>query len=123
MIQPQSGPPRGGSRAARAYQASDAHRGLRAREADVFRRVLGGLRAARQADPITRTRALADNRRLWIAVVDLVRDPDNALPAELRASIASVGLSVQREMDREEPDFEFLIAVNESIADGLSGPS
>lgn len=123
MMQPYPGLPRAGSRAARAYQASDAHRGLRAREADVFRRVLGGLRAARQADPITRTRALADNRRLWIAVVDMVQDSDNALPVDLRAAIASVGLSVQREMDQEKPDFDFLIAVNENIADGLNGPS
>lgn len=121
MMPPEARQP--GTRAARAYQASAAHRGVRAQEADVFRRVLGGLRAARFADPISRTRALADNRRLWIAVVDLVRDPDNALPVDLRAAIASVGLSVQREMDRERPDFDFLIAVNEGIADGLSGPS
>lgn len=110
------------TRAAQAYQASAAHRGLRAREADVFRRVIGALRAARHADPITRTRALADNRRLWIAVVDLVRDPENALPTDLRAAIASVGLSVQREMNRDAPDMDFLIAVNENIADGLADP-
>jgi len=109
------------ARAAQAYQASAAHRGLRAQEADVFRRVIGALRAARLADPITRTRALADNRRLWIAVVDLVRDPDNALPVDLRAAIASVGLSVQREMNRDLPDLDFLISVNESIAEGLGG--
>jgi flagellar biosynthesis regulator FlaF len=39
---------------------------------------------------------------------------------ELRASIVSVGLIVQREMDREAPDFDFLIAINENIAAGLS---
>ena len=49
-----------------------------------------------------------------------MRDPLNALPVELRASIVSVGLIVQREMDREAPDFDFLIAINENIAAGLS---
>ena len=39
----------------------------------------------------------------------------------LRASIVSVGFAVQREMDREDPDFDFLISINENIAAGLSG--
>jgi len=109
------------TQAAQAYQASSAHRSLRVQEADVFRRVIGALRASRVADAVTRTRALADNRRLWMMVVDLVGDPANALPTDLRAAIASVGLSVQREMNRETPDFDFLIAVNENIAEGLGG--
>ncbi len=70
---------------------------------------------------LPRVRAIADNRRLWMTVSDLMRDPLNALPEELRASIVSVGLTVQREMDREAPDFNFLIAINENIAAGLSG--
>jgi flagellar biosynthesis regulator FlaF len=109
------------SRATQAYQASAAHRSMRAQEADIFRRAIGALRAARDADPIARVRALADNRRVWIAVVDLVRDPENRLPQDLRAAIASVGIAVQREMDRDKPDFDFLISVNENMAAGLSG--
>jgi flagellar protein FlaF len=109
------------SRAARAYAAAAAHRSLREQEADVFRRANAALRAAREKGPIPRVRALADNRRLWITVLDLLRDPANALPAGLRASIISVGLAVQRELERDEPDLEFLIAINESIAAGLSG--
>jgi flagellar biosynthesis regulator FlaF len=50
-----------------------------------------------------------------------MRDPLNALPQELRASIVSVGAAVQREMDQEKPDFDFLIAINENIAAGLRG--
>jgi flagellar biosynthesis regulator FlaF len=109
------------SHATRAYQAGAAHRSVREQEADVFRRAIGALRAARAADAISQARALADNRRLWMMVVDLVRDPANRLPVELRAAIASVGLAVQREMDNERPDFDFLIAVNENIAAGLGG--
>lgn len=89
-------------------------------EADVFLRATGGLRAARDLGALPRVRAIADNRRLWMTVSDLMRDPLNALPVELRASIVSVGLIVQREMDREAPDFDFLIAINENIAAGLS---
>jgi hypothetical protein len=32
-----------------------------------------------------------------------------------------VGIAVEREMDGDEPDFGFLIAVNEAIAAGLGG--
>src|SRR5450631_1999611 len=73
--------------AARAYEASSNHRSPREQEADVFRRANGALKAARVAEPISRTRALSDNRLLWLAVDNLMRDPMNALPQELRASI------------------------------------
>ena len=107
--------------AMRAYEAAATHRSQREQEADVFRRAIGALKAARDGNALHRVRALADNRRLWMAVHDLMRDPDNDLPPELRASIISVGLTVQREMDRDQPDFGFLIAVNENFAAGLAG--
>ena len=109
------------NQAVHAYGAAVSHRSQRQQEADVFRRAIGALKAAREGDAIRRVRALADNRRLWMAITDLMRDPDNALPLELRASIMSVGLAVQREMDQESPDFGFLIAVNEDLAAGLDG--
>jgi flagellar biosynthesis regulator FlaF len=104
--------------AALAYAASAARRSSREQEADVFRYANAMLRRA-QSD-VAQTRALADNRRLWSTVIDLMKDPTNALPVELRASIVSVGLSVQREMERSRPDVDFLIAVNEDIAAGLA---
>lgn len=110
------------TQAARAYQAASTHRSQRAQEADVFHHVIGGLKAARTAGPIARVRALADNRRLWVTVNDLMQDPTSALPMELRASIISVGLAVQREMDTEVPNLDFLISINEEIAAGLSDP-
>lgn len=87
----------------------------------MFRRAIGALRAAKSAGPVEQVRALADNRRLWTAIDNLMRDPANQLPQPLRASIISVGLAVRREMEQTFPDFEFLIGVNESIAAGLSG--
>ncbi len=112
---------------AHAYRAARAAMPVRAQEADVFHRVTGGLRAvlAARATPgvdegLRAVRALADNRRLWMAVEGLLSDPANALPAPLRASIISVGRSVLREMERPEPDLGFLIEVNENVAAGLS---
>jgi flagellar biosynthesis activator protein FlaF len=108
--------------AMKAYAASATHRSPREQEADVFRRATAALRNGRAANPVLQVRALADNGRLWSTVIDLMRDPDNGLPPDLRASIVSVGLAVQREMQRDAPDFDFLIGVNEDIAAGLSGP-
>jgi flagellar biosynthesis regulator FlaF len=109
------------TQATRAYQTAATYRSQREQEADVFRRANGALKVARDAEPLHRVRAIADNRLLWTTVADLMRDPLNALPLELRASIVSVGLAVQREMQREAPDFDFLIAINENMAAGLSG--
>lgn len=105
----------------RAYGASAAVRSLGEQEADVFLRANGALRAARQGTQTDRVRALADNRLLWRTVLALIHDPASRLPMALRGAIASIGLAVQRETNRENPNFDFLIAVNENIAAGLSG--
>ena len=106
--------------AAKAYKAAAAHRSVREQEADVFRLINGRLRGAQTQGAMPRARALADNRLLWITVADLMRDPANALPPDLRANILSIGKAVEREMDRAEPNFEFLIEINENIAGGLA---
>ena len=106
--------------AARAYRSAAGHRSPREQEADVFRHVVGALRAAKD-DPGRRGAAVADNCRLWLMVGDLVRDPANALPPSLRGQLVSVSQALQREMTLAEPDLDFLIAVNENIAAGLSG--
>ena len=107
-------------RASRAYQAAADSRSLRMQEADIFHRATGALRAAVDGNEFDRVRAVADNRRLWLTVIGLVEDPGNALPPPVRATIISVGRSVQRAMDAPSPDFEFLIAVNENVVAGLS---
>jgi flagellar biosynthesis regulator FlaF len=106
--------------AAQAYRSAASHRSLREQEADVFRRANGALRAARNASAADRARAIADNRRLWLLVSDLVLDPENALPVPLKAGLASIARTVQVEVRRPQPDFDFLIAINENIAAGLS---
>ncbi len=88
----------------------------------MFYRANAALRRAKTTESrIVRVRALADNDRLWMTVIGVSRDPLNALPAEIRAKLVSVGLAVQREMQREAPDIDFLLAINENVAAGLSG--
>lgn len=108
------------AQAAQAYGNASAHRSQRSQEAEVFRRVIGTLKAARQAGEMAQVKALSDNRRLWMTVADVLRDPANTLPVALRSSILSLGICVHREMDQPTPDFDFLISVNENIAEGLS---
>ena len=108
--------------AARAYQSSSGYRSARLQEADVFHRANGVLRTALNAGSLDRVRAVADNRQRWRTVMDLMHDPENRLPVPVRASLVSVGRSVQREMEAASPDLDFLIAVNENIAAGLSAP-
>jgi len=107
-------------KAARAYQTAASHRTLREQEADVFRRANAALKVARNGSVVDQSRALADNRRLWLTVHQLLVDPANELPDALRSSIIAVGRTVRREMDKAAPDYEFLIEVNENIATGLS---
>ena len=107
--------------ASRAYASAAVNKTTREQEADVFRAVIARLQAARPDSPIARVRALADNRRLWMVVADLVRDPLNPLPPETRAGIISLSHTVQREMDADDPSFDFLITINRNMADGLSG--
>jgi flagellar biosynthesis regulator FlaF len=109
------------TQAIQAYRATNRFRSQREQEADVFRTVTAALKTARSGSAIRQVRALADNRRLWTMVVDLMADPRNALPVPLRASILSVGMTVQREMDGDAPNFDFLISINENIAAGLAG--
>ena len=105
----------------RGYGATQRTRTLREQEADVFRRVNYGLKAALTSDPIDRARAISDNRRLWFAIEAALVNPDNQLPEITRVGIMRLGRSVQREMENLEPDINFLIDINEQMIAGLSG--
>ena len=111
------------NKARQAYRNASQFRPLRDREADVFRQTIDTLKEGMSATDIQKTRALADNRRLWMCIIDLMRDPASEVPPELRASILSVGMTVQRAMEDEPVDFDFLISINENFAAGLSTPS
>ena len=80
--------------AIQAYKTASRYRSQREQEADVFHQAIVGLRRGQDGTAMQQIRALADNRRLWMMVIDLMRDPTNALPESLRVSMVSVGLSV-----------------------------
>ena len=107
---------------ARAYGATRAALDPREQEADIIRRVTFGLRDAKDRDDdLMRVKAMADNRRLWLAMESALLHPSNQLPQQVRAGLISLGRLVQREMDGGDPDLAFLIEVNEQIAAGLAG--
>ena len=105
----------------RGYGATQRTRTLREQEADVFRRVNFGLKAALNGDAIDRARAIADNRRLWFAIEAALVNPENLLPEVTRVGIMRLGRGVQREMENPEPDIAFLININDQMIAGLSG--
>lgn len=110
----------GFSEAVRAYATASSRRSVRQQEAEVFRTLNAALRHGRDSGGAARTRALANVIRLWNSVIDLLGDPENALPPDLRAAIISLGMAVRREAQRDEPEIDFIIAVNENIAAGLA---
>lgn len=67
--------------------------------------------------------ALHFTRRVWIAFLDDLGSPENALPKELRANLISIGLWLLREADDirmgRADNFEGLIEVSQIIRDGI----
>jgi flagellar biosynthesis regulator FlaF len=110
-------PPQGRSQGAAAYRRRISAKHM---EAEVFTRATRSIREA-EATPssLNQARAVADNRRLWDAVLVCVLDPGNALPKGLRAQLASLARTVLRECDGETPDLAFVAEMNEQIAAGL----
>lgn len=106
--------PRGHAAAAYRQRRTPRHG-----EAEVFAEANRRLRAGSGDGPLGRVRAVADNRRLWVMVLDLVSETENQLPPALRGQIASLAHAVVRECDAAEPDVGFLVETNEQMAAGL----
>jgi flagellar protein FlaF len=103
----------------------DSHKAMRARERAAMDRVIAMLRAARDKGPQSRElfEALFYLRRLWTIFLDDLRDPNNELPDQLRAGIISIGIWMNKEIDRVRSglatDLTPMIEINELIRDGL----
>ena len=106
-----------GMTVALADRPRSAGRSLREQEADTFRRATTAMRVAQDGSDLAR--AIAHNRLLWSTVITTLRDPGNALPAELRSSLVLLGMVVERELNAEHPDLSFVIGINEHITAGL----
>ena len=70
--------------------------------------------------------ALSENQRLWSALKHDLADEGNSLPLDLRASLISIALWVERQTGSvlaAEANVEPLVAVNRSICSGLAHSS
>ena len=80
-----------------------------------------GLKATLNADAVDQARAIADNRRLWMALEAAVLHSANQLPEALEGSILDMSRMVQKKMDLQTRDIPFLINMNEQMIAALSG--
>ena len=98
---------------------------MRAREREAMDRVIAMLRAAQEKGPQSRERveALYYLRRLWMIFITDLQDPNNELPDQLRAGIISIGIWMNKEIDRvlggQTNDLTPMIEINQLIRDGL----
>ena len=113
-----------------AYQqAATRAESPRDMEYRLFAQVTRALIAAAALDPTDiggRIDALDWNRRLWSALGADCADPNNQLPAALRASFISLSIWVSKHTSaviRRQEDIEALIDVNKMIMQGLAANS
>lgn len=107
-------------------KANQTTRTPRSNERDIIALVTRRLKAAAatQEDQILVSRSISDNLTLWSVLVSDVMMPENGLPEDLKAQIASVGMAVIREcrkLNSGQPvNLQALITINESIIEGLA---
>ena len=111
-----------------AYQQA-ATRAETPRETEyrLFAQVTRALVEAAQCDPSDirgRIDALDWNRRVWSTLGTACADPDNQLPADLRASIISLSIWVGKhtsQVIRRKEEIQPLVDINRMIMQGLRG--
>jgi flagellar protein FlaF len=100
-----------------------ATQGPREIEIRAFRYVNGLLAAVTDGDVLARMTALRKNFQLWSMLLSDLMLPDNALPAELKAHLASLSLWAQNECNRamfeDGRSLEPLITVNRDMIEAL----
>ena len=103
----------------------DSRQVLREQERNAMDRVIDMLRAAQDKGENSREaiEAIFYLRRLWAIFLDDLRNPENELPEQLRAGIVSIGIWMNKEIDRfragQTKDLTPIIEINEIIRDGL----
>jgi flagellar protein FlaF len=103
----------------------DSRQAMRARERQAMDRVIAMLRAAQETGPQSRERvdALYYLHRLWMIFLNDLNDSNNELPDQLRAGIISIGIWMNKEIDRVRggvtSDLTPMSEINELIRDGL----
>lgn len=96
-------------------------------EADIFRRLNFALKKAYDdGNDLALVKAAADVRRYWAFLLGSLTDAHNPLPAQVKDSIIQIARAVIREIDTNiftSLDVNFIIAINQNLADGLSPQS
>jgi len=104
----------------------DSASAMRAQERMALDHVIGLMRSALDSGPrsVDGVNALYQLRLLWSVFLEDLRTPENALPEGLRARLISIGIWVNKEVERlrtgAATDFTPLIEINEIIRDGLN---
>ena len=99
---------------------------MRAQERIALDQVISLLRTAAEKGAKSRecVVALYQLRRLWAVFIEDLSNPENALPEPMRAGIISIGIWVNKEVDRVRSgatsDLTPLIEINEIIRNGLN---
>lgn len=97
----------------------------RGTEYEIFARITHRLQTARDLGPLgfsALARAIYENRRLWTALAADVADPENKLPAPLRARLfylAEFTQSHSRQILSGKESVDILIEINTAIMRGL----
>lgn len=95
------------------------------RERQALTRSIELLAAARDDAGYSRNaiEALFYTRRVWIRLIEDLRQPENQLDAELRANLISIAIWILKECDRirkrQSVNFQGIIDVTTIIRDGL----
>ena len=98
---------------------------MREHERKAMDKAIEMLRLAQEAGPDSRAQidAFYFLHRLWGIFISDLTNPDNELPQELRAGLISIGIWVNKEIDRVRSggaaDLAPLIEINEIVRDGL----
>jgi flagellar protein FlaF len=109
-----------------AEVVDDSPKEMRARERQAMEKAIQMLTLARERGPGTKemTDALFLLRRLWSIFIDDLNHPGNELSPQLRAGLISIGIWVNKEIDRIRSgaitDLTALIEINEIIKNGLA---
>jgi flagellar protein FlaF len=104
----------------------DSPTAMRAQERQALDTVICMLRdaSAKGVKSTEAVNALYQLRRLWAVFLDDLKSPENGLPDSLRARLISIGIWVNKEIERLRTggadDFTPLIEINEIIRNGLN---
>jgi flagellar protein FlaF len=106
-----------------AAQLSESPRQMEYRLFGLVTRALMDAADSDRGEIVKRVEALDWNRRLWTTLAADCGQPENRLPAHVRAQIISLSLFVVRQstlVARGRASFDTLIEVNRAIMQGLA---